>query len=60
MTSIPSPDNLKQALGGVDNARCLVVGLGVTGLSLVDYLVTRGATVTVTDSRPRQPDIAVA
>ena len=36
MTSIPSPDNLKQALGGVDNARCLVVGLGVTGLSLVD------------------------
>ena len=57
MTSILR-DNLKQALGGVDSARCLVVGLGVTGLSLVDYLVTRGATVTVTDSRPRPPGLA--
>ena len=50
-------DNLKQALGDAGTAHCLVVGLGVTGLSLVEYLVTRGVTVTVTDSRTHPPGL---
>lgn len=36
-------------------ARVLVVGLGETGLSCVRYLVGRGCTVTVVDSRPQPP-----
>ena len=51
-------DTLRLALGGADNPRCLVVGLGVTGLSLVEYLVARGAAVTVTDSRAQPPGLA--
>jgi len=49
---------LKLALGGAGTPRCLVVGLGVTGLSLVEYLVVCGAVVTVTDSRPQPPGLA--
>lgn len=38
--------------------RVLVVGLGVTGLSCVRYLATRGYDVSVVDSRPAPPYLA--
>ena len=44
----------------MNNEHYLVVGLGVTGISVVEYLVKHGARVTVTDSRtnpPKLPDL---
>ena len=40
----------------IENAHYLVVGLGVTGLSAVNYLLSRGAKVSATDTR-NLPDV---
>jgi UDP-N-acetylmuramoylalanine--D-glutamate ligase len=39
------------------NNKYLVVGLGVTGASVVEYLLKNGAAVTVTDSRAEPPQL---
>ena len=38
-------------------ASFLVLGLGATGLALVRYLLARGATVAVADSRAEPPEL---
>lgn len=40
------------------NNKYLVVGLGITGASVVEYLLANGAAVTVTDSRSAPPFLA--
>lgn len=39
------------------NNKYLVVGLGITGASVVEYLLKNGASVTVTDSRTEPPQL---
>lgn len=41
------------------NKTYLVIGLGITGLSVVEYLLQQGASVTVTDSRAAPPSLGL-
>jgi UDP-N-acetylmuramoylalanine--D-glutamate ligase len=54
----PAPsDPVARALGG-GPARVVVVGLGLTGLSVARFLLRRGIEVAVTDSRSAPPELA--
>src|SRR5208282_230569 len=57
MNGASHPDPVARALGG-GPARAVVVGLGITGLSVARFLLRRGIEVAVTDSRSAPPETA--
>jgi UDP-N-acetylmuramoylalanine--D-glutamate ligase len=57
MNGVPTPDPVKRALDG-GPARAVVVGLGLTGLSVARLLLRRGIEFAVTDSRATPPELA--
>jgi UDP-N-acetylmuramoylalanine--D-glutamate ligase len=57
MNGHPDPDPLAHALAG-GPARALVVGAGLTGLSVARLLLSRGIAVAVTDTRGSPPELA--
>jgi UDP-N-acetylmuramoylalanine--D-glutamate ligase len=57
MNGVPHPDPVARALDG-GPARAVVVGLGLTGLSVARLLLRRGIEFAVTDSRSTPPELA--